>query len=356
MQHKAISHAHDASGLRRRCIPLDDFVSIDRDTHAQATAMPASGLEYLRRVRAEAELEPVVSYVGHDRMDLDQHNQLKRRKIAATGIVNALLVPTPSTTQPKLPPHLRHSAHCTNSLMDDFKHARLMKGDARATCNFFIPKAKDDPEVWFTFCYPKHVLDIASGPSSINTSFQMGANLPLMPILKFINHSTAIRVLALHKHWIEPSCPNIRLKLHWILMLLICLDVPLFPDQSSLLRDIVRKCQSMRNKWISQEYPQQLRLVARDERLMAVHAIVAVVSKFFGQADLSDPMSTEPCCSVNDNVVDAVGMLEPEEEGEVAEIVPKSGVPSNGLMEAMDCDQLADELWDSHLIGDERYF
>ncbi|KAJ3225529.1 gem (nuclear organelle) associated protein 2 [Chytriomyces hyalinus] len=285
MERKAISHAHDASGLRRRCLPLDDFVSMERDSHTPTTAMPASGLEYLRRVRAEADLEPVVSYVGHDRMELDQHNQLKRRKIAASDTVNALLIPMHSTAQPKLPPHLRHSAQCADSFVNEFKHARLMKGDARTNSNFFIPKANDPPEVWFNFCYPEHVLAVPSDPS-LNTSFQMGANLALMPILAFINHSTAIRVLGLHKSWINPYCPHIALKLHWILMLLVCLDIPLFPDQSSLLRDIVRKCQSLRNVWISQANGQKLKLDSRDERLMGVHAIVAVVSKFYGQADL----------------------------------------------------------------------
>ncbi|KAI9352199.1 hypothetical protein BDR26DRAFT_850514 [Obelidium mucronatum] len=179
--------------------------------------------------------------------------------------------------------------------------------------------------------------------------------LPLMPVLTHLDHNRAIVLLKYHRRWFSDSAPLdlITTQLHWMLMLLLCLDPPLFPDHSSILRDLVRRLQSCRNTWIDQgvfDGIQSVHQVNSDPRLVGVWIIVVAVSSIFGQADFSDEPRPENEEKPNDNDDDD------DDDDEDVQM---------GIENAMDEDQDEDGAVqvDTHyeedeelVLGDERYF
>ncbi|KAJ3290735.1 gem (nuclear organelle) associated protein 2 [Rhizoclosmatium sp. JEL0117] len=350
-------------GLRRRCLPIDDY--LQATVPLSAGAVPLSGLEYLRQVRHEAQFRCAAVVVAKRPMSATTESTAKRPRHEMFSLDNAAQhFPLPQT--------LCVSEKDAQNVAAEFIELRKRFLALKATNKDFktvaVPSVNQSDDVWKRFCYPD--LPASQSPSAqptltatshiMPTSLTTTPWLPLFPILIHIDHNRAIHLLRLHIKWIYSTSTIIPLQLHWAFMLLLCLDTPLFPEQSSILRDLVRKCKSVRNQWIS---AQDSHLSLQNDGIMGIHAIIAVVSRVFGQADLMDPVKENSAdtssafviaAAAGFNRLDSEDCDDMEEDGDLGE--DEDGeLDESGLMRQDDI-ELTEILEQSQMLGDERYF
>ncbi|KAJ3202004.1 hypothetical protein HDU82_007675 [Entophlyctis luteolus] len=285
----------DDAGLRRRCLPIDDYVQA-RDP-LPSYGIPTNGLEYLRMVRHEATALP--AYHRAEIKSMDAETLPNRPNWLPTDAL------TSAGTRPEIPSCLKQTREYCAALLTEFRALKLQRDDWAALGTqpqFSLPYANSNVRVWYNFCYPPSVPSMCSTdcevPRGMNDIEESGllsnaSWLPLFPVVSHIPHATAIHILHLHIKWLAKAQtkPDISAKLTWIISLLLCVDIhALFPDDTAVLRDLVRLIRKLREDWVSEDFSLVDGLPSDFETAgiySGAQFVIAVISGIFGQHDLA---------------------------------------------------------------------
>ncbi|KAJ3030377.1 UNVERIFIED_CONTAM: gem (nuclear organelle) associated protein 2 [Siphonaria sp. JEL0065] len=353
-------------GLRRRCLPINDYLRASDPL--EINAVPVDGLEYLRLVRHQAQFEcSAVVWATTDRKrayeTAEAAGPKKRNRLRADFDSADPVFLVPRRLLQTAPVRASIVAEFANLKSDVLARQAAAKRYA-VVPPFALPSHDASEHAWKAFCYPSLPCFNAA------TSNIPASTLPLMPILTYLDHNRAIQLLKFHIRWItsHSTIDVISTQLHWIFMLLACLDTPLFPDHSSILRDLVRKLQSIRNTWIQAGAFDSLKSrvqIDSDARVVGIASIVAVVAGVFGQADLSDQVRDER--DENDQLHPNDIHMDHENDIQQVRQETETGEEEDGELEssvhAMDQDNefttrqgYQEFVEESQMFGDERYF
>ncbi|KAK2553919.1 Gem-associated protein 2 [Acropora cervicornis] len=229
-----------------------DHETLEDDESYDEAKMPSSGYEYLRRVHLEARQCPDVVVA-----DLDTKNFSNRQTV-----------------------HVNE------------KFAQCKSQWVKVDSTLMILPKKNDPLGWRCLCLGSQVSDKiscrkegtktevnkndAESPSSTNSS-QEGTP-PLLSVLQHINQATLLQVLEYHVTWLEEIGFSHQ-QGRWFYALLVCLEKPLLPETTSLLRTLARLCATLRASLDSPHH----------DLISPLNLIITLVSRYFGQSDLADP-------------------------------------------------------------------
>ncbi|KAJ3389190.1 hypothetical protein HDU84_009097 [Entophlyctis sp. JEL0112] len=232
----------DDAGLRRRCLPIDDYVQA-RDP-LPSYGIPTNGLEYLRMVRHEATALP--AYHRAEIKSMDAETLPNRPNWLPTDAL------TSAGTRPEIPSCLKQTREYCAALLTEFRALKLQRDDWAALGTqpqFSLPYANSNVRVWYNFCYPPSV------PSMCSTDCEVPRGM----------------------NDIED--------------LLLCVDIhALFPDDTAVLRDLVRLIRKLREDWVSEDFSLVDGLPSDFETAgiySGAQFVIAVISGIFGQHDLA---------------------------------------------------------------------
>ncbi|KAJ3140877.1 hypothetical protein HK100_008577 [Physocladia obscura] len=381
----------DEDDIRRRCLPVDAYVQ-SRD--ALPFDAPASGLVYLRQVRREAKRLPPFAFAAKENPNANNAN-VKRSEsesmcvdkrsmfsVSNTSSVNfrppnihplLLLLPTAAQTHAHaeaLPAPLklrpRRSTACSadfNALKATYDTWAYVHSAKTNVSPVYIPNLHSREAVWKDFCYPSALFSVVSKPSSSSNHDDYSSPSPLLPVIIHISHNCAIHILSLHISWLqihisESNRNNVLLcnQLSWIFHLLLCLDrQSLFPEHTSILRDLVRVLKKLRYSWIpindrnnennsnNNDMPifELLRKPQEMVKFDAVQTIVCAIANVFGQHDLADELM-----SVNEEQKVDYFLR-------VGDISATENVIDNAELDVV---KTASGASATDMLGDERYF
>ncbi|CAH3117696.1 unnamed protein product [Porites lobata] len=248
--------------------------------------LPSSGYEYLRRVHLEAMQCPDVVVAN-----LDTHSFLGKQTVHVSE--RSGWSPAPAGFAPSIDWQMQQTA--------DFADIRQKLAYHRAkwikvnSTTLVLPK-KNDSLGWCQFCLGDKVASKISDSRQKNgkstpkqtsscenislpsSSQELEGTPPLLSVLQGINQATLLQVLEYHVAWLE----EIGFSHHqgrWFYALLVCLEKPLLPETTSLLRTLARLCATLR---ASLESPYH-------DLVSPLNLLITLVSRYFGQSDLADP-------------------------------------------------------------------
>ncbi|KAK9959591.1 hypothetical protein ABG768_009704 [Culter alburnus] len=146
--------------------------------------------------------------------------------------------------------------------------------------NVVMPKTEDE-DGWRRFCLGENVCldvqlkeddNINPGLDYVKTGFP-----PFLSIVSKLNQSTISAVLEYLINWFEERdfVPQLG---RWLYALLACLEKPLLPEAHSLIRQLARRCSTVRANLESKD----------DDRLSALNLMICIVARYFEQNDLAD--------------------------------------------------------------------
>jgi len=259
-----------------------DHESFEDDENFGETKLPSSGYEYLRRVHLEARQCPDVVVA-----DLDTTSFSSRQTVHVNERTG--WSPAPAGFAPSIDWQMQQAADFAD-VRQRLVHHKSKWGKVDSTA-VVLPK-KNDPLGWCCFCLGEQVASKISWRKGSNKN-EVDENLPesdspqktgqegtlpLLSVLRHINQATLLQVLEYHVAWLE----EIGFSHHqgrWFYALLVCLEKPLLPETTSLLRTLARLCATLR---ATLESPYH-------DLVSPLNLIVTLVSRYFGQSDLADP-------------------------------------------------------------------
>ncbi|KAJ3281312.1 gem (nuclear organelle) associated protein 2, partial [Blyttiomyces sp. JEL0837] len=310
------SHNDDDEGLRRRGLPIDDYIeSSDPLPHG----IPASGLEYLRMVRREAEscAQVVVATITPEKLQtITTTPNIENVREKYFGSLS-------KETVPSMPAYLRASPDWLQTFLKEFdvfkktldrEIANDKKKRIPPYCPFKPPRIQEEKK-WKHFMYGSQnnvsipgiesQTGISSESDMIETTTTTAEGMdemaiepdtnsrsavgsaPFLLITSQLDHNTSIHLLQYHLNWMKED-DFTALQSQWIFALLCRLDTPLFPDHTSILRDLCRKCQRIRRNLVKNGVFVGGMDVERDFRVVGLRVVVSIITGYFGQRDLSD--------------------------------------------------------------------
>ncbi|XP_030639131.1 gem-associated protein 2 [Chanos chanos] len=255
----------DVEELMPRLLPVESCDTEDFDL----SEPPRNPQEYLRQVQREASLCPDVVVAQIDPKKLRKNQSVK---VALTGCQAA-----PLGFSPSLKWQQQQVGNFSDIRQSVNKHRQLWQTKTLDD-NVIMPKI-DDEEGWKRFCLGENVcLNTAqtdSGEPGVDY-IKMGFP-PFLSIVSKLNQATVSAVLEYLINWFEERefVPQLG---RWLYALLACLEKPLLPEAHSLIRQLARRCSTVRANLESKD----------DERLSALNLLICLVARYFEQNDLAD--------------------------------------------------------------------
>ncbi|KAL1918937.1 uncharacterized protein VTP21DRAFT_2318 [Calcarisporiella thermophila] len=221
---------------------------------------PATGEEYLRLVRMEARKRPAV--VVAQKKPPESSSPGKLPKSYAAGPSANPGVPT------KWVPDLEWQETFLKSFEAQRKH--FSKTNKHEKMRHKLPKTQDE-QGWMAFCY--------GDAKELSKDEEISAEgneekVDHLSAVNSIDQRTALQLLKYHTKWIGPSI-SVR-QSQWIYALLLRIDKAMTSDQMFILRDLCRRCMTIRSQL---EGP-------TDPCIASLNIFITVVVKYFGQGDL----------------------------------------------------------------------
>ncbi|KAJ3410017.1 hypothetical protein HDV05_004124 [Chytridiales sp. JEL 0842] len=363
----------DDEGLRRRCLPIDDYVESQLPL---PQGPPSSGLEYLRMVRLEANTAPqvVVAAQPPPSHTPTSFNDTSTTHSASTpnsksdgpldvravyfGKLNHETQTSLKYLEESLPEHLRMDEEWVNNVVREFGELReaLAEDWKRRKIRGEIPvlpgKRPKNAQEWYQFWYGSNgdqkessaAIEIPMETEKITTNTPISTipptltpkaaveevdeeeeegelqeledgeldesepqsptldPLPLLSLATLLDTPTSLQILQHHLHWLPESALPTPFTLQLLFALLTRLHTPLLPNQTSILRDLVRKLKRSRARFLK-----SLEGVSKeDPGLLGISMIVGIISIYFGQRDLCDPKPTPTKMEVDEGLSKAL--------------------------------------------------
>ncbi|KAJ3316337.1 gem (nuclear organelle) associated protein 2 [Blyttiomyces sp. JEL0837] len=257
------SHNDDDEGLRRRGLPIDDYIE---SSDPLAHGIPASGLEYLRMVRREAEscAQVVVATITPEKL------QTITRTPNIENVRQKYFGTLAKETVPSMPAYLRANPDWLQAFLKEFdvfkktldrEIANDKKKRMPPYCPFKPPRIQEEQKwkQWMYGSQNESRAGISSSASDMNgTSTTTAEGIDEMAIETDTNSRFAVG-----------SAP----------FLLII---------SQLDHILCRKCQRIRRNLVKNGVFVDGMDVERDFRVVGLRFVVAIITRYFGQRDLSD--------------------------------------------------------------------
>ncbi|XP_022804116.1 gem-associated protein 2-like isoform X1 [Stylophora pistillata] len=257
----------------------DDWENDDRFDESK---LPSSGYEYLRRVHFEAMQCPDVVVASLDTNSFQSKQTVHVNERSGWS-------PAPAGFAPSADWQTEQAADFAD-IRQKLAHHRSKPGKEYST-KLALPR-KSDSMGWCQFCLGEQIAmkifgrkdnkktvndEKALEGSNLQTTNQEGTP-PLLSVLLQINQATLLQVLEYHVEWLEEiGFSHDQGK--WFYALLVCLEKPLLPETTSLLRTLARLCATLR---ASLESPYH-------QLVTPLNLMITLVSRYFGQSDLADP-------------------------------------------------------------------
>ncbi|XP_069110835.1 gem-associated protein 2-like [Argopecten irradians] len=247
---------------------VDDGIGDDFDLDIP----PTSGSEYLKRVRQEAKGCPKVVVAKIDQAGFHQTvliNQVTGCHPAPRGYAFDI---DWQRTQVANFAELRQNLARQKALRK--KHAVAEKRT--------LP-AGNDVEGWCRLCFgrlhppgsrPQEVV-----PEEAEDQIERGT-LPYLSIVMGMDQAVLVKVLEYHVNWFEATGFTERQGC-WFYAILAWLQKPLTPEACSLLRSLARGAANLRATLDSADNP----------HLAPLNLFICLVSRYFDQSDLADPVT-----------------------------------------------------------------
>ncbi|KAL9960934.1 hypothetical protein ACROYT_G034442 [Oculina patagonica] len=259
-----------------------DQESFEDDGEFSESTLPSSGYEYLRRVHLEALQCPDVVVANLDTNSFSSKQTVHVNERSGWS-------PAPAGFAPSLDWQMQQTADLAD-IRQRFVHHRSKLGKLDST-TIVLPK-KNDPIGWCKFCLGDQVASKISdrkGSKKTETEENLQEGIdspktnqegtpPLLSVLQQINQATLLQVLEYHVDWLEEIGFSHN-QGRWFYALLVCLEKPLLPETTSLLRTLARLCATLRASLESPYHP----------LVTPLNLIITLVSRYFGQSDLADP-------------------------------------------------------------------
>lgn len=259
--------------------------SFEGDEDFDESRLPSSGYEYLRRVHLEAMQCPDVVVANLDTNSFSSKQTVHVNERSGWS-------PAPAGFAPSIDWQMQQTADFADIRQRLVRH-RSKWGKVNSSM-VVLPK-KNDPLGWCCFCLGDQVASRISCGKESNKSTQREECLsdsgslpsttqesegtpPLLSVLQHINQATLLQVLEYHVAWLEEVGFSHN-QGRWFYALLVCLEKPLLPETTSLLRTLARLCATLR---ASLESPYH-------DMVSPLNLIITLVSRYFGQSDLADP-------------------------------------------------------------------
>ncbi|RDD45994.1 Gem-associated protein 2, partial [Trichoplax sp. H2] len=230
-----------------RCLPVgDDHHGRDNIPSLQQS-VPTSAEDYLMNVRHEANNCPDV--VVAENFDSSRFNS--RRTVNYTK--SSSLLPTPPSEE--IQDFLIHTFSENRQKFMQYK-AKFMKSNSKIDINF--PAMKDE-NGWLTFC--------------LGSNKHRG-NPPTLALLASMKYAVLIKAFEnLTEGFNQKEFTD--LFGQWLYALLVCVEKPLLPETTSMLRILARNCSERRET-----------LATDDHLVSALNLIIVIVARYFSQTDL----------------------------------------------------------------------
>lgn len=258
-----------------------DQETLDDDESFDEAKVPSSGYEYLRRVHLQARHCPDVVVA-----DLDTKSFSSRQTVHVNE--KSGWSPAPQGFAPPIDWQSQQAAEFAD-VRQRFAQWKSQSVKVDST-SLTLPK-KNDSLGWCCFCLGDQIAakiscrkdgtktheNMYQTPASTQKPSQEGT-LPLLSVLQHINQATLLQVFEYHVTWLE----EIGFSHHqgrWFYALLVCLEKPLLPETTYLLRTLARLCAALRASLDS----------ALNDLVSPLNLIITIVSRYFGQSDLADP-------------------------------------------------------------------
>lgn len=259
-----------------------DHETLEDDESYDEAKMPSSGYEYLRRVHLEARQCPDVVVA-----DLDTKTFSNRQTVHVNERPG--WSPAPKGFAPSIDWQMQQAADFAD-VRQKFSQCKSQWVKVDST-SMILPK-KNDSQGWCCLCLGGQVSDKIScrkegsktevnkndAESTSSTNSSQEGTPPLLSILQHINQATLLQVLEYHVTWLEEIGFSHQ-QGRWFYALLVCLEKPLLPETTSLLRTLARLCATLRASLDSPYH----------DLISPLNLIITLVSRYFGQSDLADP-------------------------------------------------------------------
>ncbi|XP_062863845.1 gem-associated protein 2 [Trichomycterus rosablanca] len=258
----------DVEELMPRLLPVE---VCDEEEEFSLNEPPRNPREYLRHVQREASLCPDVVVAQIDPKKLKKNQTVN---VSVTGCCAA-----PQGFSPSLKWQQQQVSNFSQIRQSVMKHRQHWK-DQFLDDNVVLPRA-DDEEGWRRFCLGETVyLNVPPGEGDAESPGLDYVKLGFPPFLSIISKLTQSTVLDVLEHliiWFEEKdfVPQVG---RWLFALLACLEKPLLPEAHSLIRQLARRCSTVRANLENID----------DERLSALNLIICIVARYFDQNDLAD--------------------------------------------------------------------
>lgn len=257
----------DVEELMPRLLPVEPC---EGEEESHLTEPPKNPQEYLRHVQLEASRCPDVVVAQIDPKKL--RNQTVNVSIAGCRAAPLGFSPGLKWQQEQVSSfsHIRQSV---------LKKRQLWR-DHFLDDNVVLPKEEDE-DGWRRFCLGERVYlsNSASeeGADAPGLDYIKMGFPPFLSIVSKLNQSTVSSVLEYLISWFEERdfVPQLG---QWLYALLACLEKPLLPEAHSLIRQLARRCSTVRANLENRD----------DERLSALNLMICIVSRYFDQNDLAD--------------------------------------------------------------------
>lgn len=254
----------------------------ENDDGFDESKLPSSGYEYLRRVQLEAMQCPDVVVASFDTNSFQSKQTVHVNERSGWS-------PAPAGFAPSTDWQMEQAADFAEIRQKLVYHrSKLGKEDST---KLTLPK-KSDSMGWCRFCLgeqttmkifgrkdnKKSVKDEDLLESSDSQGTDQDGTPPLLSVVLQINQATLLQVLEFHVEWLEEiGFSHDQGK--WFYALLVCLEKPLLPETTSLLRTLARLCATLRASLESPYHP----------LVTPLNLMITLVSRYFGQSDLADP-------------------------------------------------------------------
>ncbi|XP_077985340.1 gem-associated protein 2-like [Glandiceps talaboti] len=255
-------------------VPSEDDCEVDVE------CAPTSGLEYLKRVRQEAQkcAHVVVADINIDHFTSRQTVRVS----AASGVQEA-----PSGLAPSLE-WQRYQTALFSDLRQKLTRLQAMYKDKEKT-KTTLPSLYSEEE-WCKFCFGSDFNSTRYKRRTDNTAMKRRDSLdevivgtpPLLSIITSLDQSTVCQLLEYHTKWLNIMGFTTE-QGRWLYALLACLEKPVLADIIAWLRTLARHCSSVRST-IEEE---------NDSRLTQLNLLVCIVARYFDQSDMTDTPSSE---------------------------------------------------------------
>ncbi|RIA92639.1 survival motor neuron interacting protein 1-domain-containing protein [Glomus cerebriforme] len=233
---------------------------------------PATGEEYLRMVRLEANKRPTVVIAKNQ---ITKSKEVRMAGWVKRGWANQTELDNQNS----------------NSVNEEWEKIFLMKFDlirqrlekhiqrtlksSRNKSSIKLP-TRNDEAGWLKFCYGIDESSNLVKSKELESEGDVNMmTLPCVSIVSRIDQATTITLLLHHIKWLSDDRITIA-QSQWLFALFLRIDKLLTPNQMAILRQLCKKCIQIRQKTDEED------LIS----LASLDIIIIIVRKYFGQKDL----------------------------------------------------------------------